>query len=103
MLRAAFPEAHLTVCDLDRDKVDFCAAQFNATPVYSQEDIRSVSLDQTFDLIWCGSLFTSWTASAGRPLLLFRRPSVAGWRAHLHYPWAGGDSVDARKESLATA
>jgi cyclopropane fatty-acyl-phospholipid synthase-like methyltransferase len=57
-LRAAFPDAHLTVCDLDRDAVDFCAAEFNATPVYSQEDISSVSLDQSFDLIWCGSLFT---------------------------------------------
>ena len=58
MLRAAFPDALLTVCDLDRDAVDFCAAEFDATPVYSQEDIRRVSLDQLFDLIWCGSLFT---------------------------------------------
>jgi SAM-dependent methyltransferase len=58
MLRAFFPDAHLTACDLDRDAVDFCAAQFNATPVYSHEDIRRVSLDQCFDLIWSGSLFT---------------------------------------------
>ena len=70
MLRAAFPDAHLTVCDLDRDAVDFCAAEFNATPVYSQEDISSVSLDQSFDLIWCGSLFThlgreQWQAFLG--------------------------------------
>jgi len=58
MLRAFFPDAHLTVTDLDHDGVDFCAAQFNATPVYSHEDIWRVSLDQCFDLIWCGSLFT---------------------------------------------
>jgi len=58
MLRARFPHAHLTACDLDRDAVDFYAARFNTTPVYSQEDIRRVSLDQCFDLIWCGSLFT---------------------------------------------
>ena len=58
MLRAAFPEARLTACDLDRDAVDFCAAQFNTTGVYSHEDIRCVRLDQSFDLIWCGSLFT---------------------------------------------
>jgi len=69
MLRAAFPDAHLTVCDLDRDAVDFCAAEFNATPVYSQEDISSVSLDQSFDLIWCGSLFR--IASNGQPFLGF--------------------------------
>jgi 2-polyprenyl-3-methyl-5-hydroxy-6-metoxy-1,4-benzoquinol methylase len=58
MLRAFFPDAHLTACDLDRDAVDFCAAEFNARPVYSHEDIRCVSLDQCFDVIWCGSLFT---------------------------------------------
>jgi SAM-dependent methyltransferase len=66
MLRALFPDAHLAACDLDRDAVDFCAAQFNATPVYSHEDIRRVSLDQCFDLIWCGSLFTHRMLRHGR-------------------------------------
>lgn len=58
MLRAAFPDAQLTACDLDRDGVDFCAAQFGADPVYSAEDVRRVEMIRTFDLIWCGSLFT---------------------------------------------
>lgn len=58
MLRAFFPDADLTACDLDHDGVDFCAMQFNARPVYSREDIRCVNLSQCFDLIWCGSLFT---------------------------------------------
>jgi SAM-dependent methyltransferase len=58
MLRAAFPNAHITACDLDRDGVTFCAEQFDAEPVFGREDIRELSLPRTFDLIWCGSLFT---------------------------------------------
>jgi SAM-dependent methyltransferase len=58
MLRAAFPDAHMTVCDLDPDGVDFCAAQFNAEPLYSRENVREVTVARSFDLIWCGSLFT---------------------------------------------
>src|SRR5207247_8586447 len=62
MLSACFPDTYLTVIDLDHDGVDFGAAQFNATPVYSHEDIWRVSLDQCFDLSWCGSLFTQLDA-----------------------------------------
>lgn len=58
VLKAAFPEARITACDLDRDAVDFCARLFGATPVYSSEDLRQIRLDGTFDLIWCGSLLT---------------------------------------------
>ena len=58
MLRMAFPEAHLTVSDLDRDGVDFCAQEFQAEPLYSREDIREVQTSRFFDVIWCGSLFT---------------------------------------------
>jgi SAM-dependent methyltransferase len=58
MLRAAFPDAHITAADLDTCGVDFCAAEFGAEPVYSDPDLRRVQLDRQFDLIWCGSLFT---------------------------------------------
>ena len=58
MLRMAFPEAHISVSDLDRDGVDFCAQEFQAEPLYSREDIREVKTSRSFDLIWCGSLFT---------------------------------------------
>lgn len=57
-LKAAFPDAALTACDIERDGVDFCARVFGATPVYSVDDPASVALDGPFDLIWCGSLFT---------------------------------------------
>jgi SAM-dependent methyltransferase len=58
MLHAAFPEAKLTACDIDRDGVDFCARKFGATPVYSVPDPADIELDGPFDLIYCGSLLT---------------------------------------------
>jgi SAM-dependent methyltransferase len=58
-LRAAFPDAELTACDVLRAGVDFCAATFGAVPVYSTEapEATAVSRD-AFDLIWVGSLLT---------------------------------------------
>ena len=43
MLRAAYPDTPLTVCDLDPDGVDFCATHFGAGPVYSREDVRDIT------------------------------------------------------------
>lgn len=57
-LKAAFPSARLTACDIDADSVDFCAKTFGATPVHSKEDPDEIELDGFFDLIWCGSLLT---------------------------------------------
>jgi SAM-dependent methyltransferase len=57
-LKAAFPTAALTACDIDRDGVDFCAETFGATGVYSHDDLSQVELTGSFDLIWVGSLFT---------------------------------------------
>lgn len=57
-LRATFPAARITACDLNRVGVDWCAQTWNARPVYSVRDIRELSLNETYDLIWCGSLLT---------------------------------------------
>lgn len=57
-LRAQYPYAEITACDLDRDGVDFCAQQFGAKPVYSQPDLRELPFAAQFDLIWVGSLVT---------------------------------------------
>jgi SAM-dependent methyltransferase len=58
ILRAEYPDARLTACDIDRDGVDFCAEAFAARPVYGHERPHEIELDDTFDLIWCGSLLT---------------------------------------------
>jgi SAM-dependent methyltransferase len=57
-LKAAFPEASFTACDLDEHSVDFCARTFGATGVYSNVDPRMIRIHAKFDLIWVGSLFT---------------------------------------------
>lgn len=62
-LQAAFPEAEITACDLNRDGVDFCAATFGAVPVYSREDPAEIPLARgAFDLIVAVSLFTHFDA-----------------------------------------
>jgi SAM-dependent methyltransferase len=71
MLKAAFPDAELTACDIDRAAVDFCAETFGAIPAYSTEDPSDLQLAGDYDLIWCGSLLTHLDA--------------AGWRRFL--PW----------------
>jgi SAM-dependent methyltransferase len=57
-LKAAFPDARLTACDTDRTGVDFCARTFGAVPAYSSEDPEKIEIEDRFDLIWVGSMFT---------------------------------------------
>ena len=57
-LRARFPQAAITVSDLDRPGVDFSAREFGARGVYSVKDFRGLSLNETYDVIWVGSLMT---------------------------------------------
>jgi SAM-dependent methyltransferase len=59
-LRAAFPEARVTACDLLTDGVDYCAKTFNATGVYSQihPTTEMFANNGPYDLIFVGSLFT---------------------------------------------
>jgi SAM-dependent methyltransferase len=57
-LKAEYPQARLAACDIDHDAVDFCASTFGATAIYGREHPGEIGLDQRFDLIWCGSLFT---------------------------------------------
>jgi SAM-dependent methyltransferase len=68
-LRAAFPDAALTACDLDRAAVDFCVRELSAVPVYSHADPERVELVGDFDLIWCGSLLTHLDAPRWEPFL----------------------------------
>jgi len=73
-LRVAFPKAKITGCDLNRDGVDFCAAQFGSIPVYSSLDLTQIDLPRDhFDLIWVGSLFTHFDAPRWAPLLTWFR------------------------------
>jgi SAM-dependent methyltransferase len=65
VLKAAFPDAALSACDIHRPAVDFCAQVFGATPVYSTERPEDIPLEEgSFDLLWCGSLLTHVDAPA---------------------------------------
>ena len=66
-----FPEARFTASDLDHKGVDFCVRTFGVAGVYSQSDLSKFSLDQQFDLIWCGSLITHLNEIGIRELLAF--------------------------------
>lgn len=57
-LRASFPEAAITACDIDRGGVAFCAEKFGTQPAHSDEKPEDLALTDPFDLIWVGSLFT---------------------------------------------
>lgn len=69
MLKAAFPDANVTACDLDRAGVDFCAETFGAIPAYSTSDPRDLRLGGDYDLVWCGSLLTHLDAEGWRRFL----------------------------------
>jgi SAM-dependent methyltransferase len=57
-LRAGYPDAKLTACDLLTDGVDFCARTFGATPVYSSHSVAAEAFPDRYDLIFVGSLLT---------------------------------------------
>jgi SAM-dependent methyltransferase len=57
-LRAAFPAARLTFCDLNQSAVDFCSKELRGIAVYASSELTDVEFDTTFDVIWIGSLFT---------------------------------------------
>ena len=65
VLKAAFPDARLAAGDLNRDAVDFCAQTFGAAPIYSAQRPEDITIDDSYDLIWCGSLLTTSTPIVG--------------------------------------
>lgn len=76
-LRAAFPRAEITACDLLRDGVDFCAETFGARPLYSDEDPAKIPLArEAYDLVWVGSLLTHLDARRWPPFLELFRASL---------------------------
>ncbi len=78
-LRAAFPEAEIVGCDLNRSGVDWCSEHFGAKPVYSEIEPDRIPIEGAFDLIWCGSLLTHLDAPRWADFLsLFERLLAPG-------------------------
>jgi SAM-dependent methyltransferase len=79
VLKAAFPNAALTACDVWEEGVEFCSKVFGATGVVANEDPEKTELGGPFDLIWCGSLLTHVDRDAwSRFLKLFRSVLTPG-------------------------
>jgi len=52
------PAGKITVCDIDKNAVDFCKKNFNIEGEYSSEDPDNFSPQKKFDMIWVASLFS---------------------------------------------
>jgi SAM-dependent methyltransferase len=109
MLKAAFPDAEIVACDLDRDAVDFCREVFDVEGVYATADPDELRIGADFDLIWCGSLlthmpaerwpvflefFASHLAAGGVLVFTTHGRRIAGW---LRAMVAGQDGPHERK------
>lgn len=57
-LKAAFPLARLTACDLNREGVKFCVETFGAVGHDSEPSPDRIELEGGYDLIWSGGLLT---------------------------------------------
>lgn len=57
-LKAAFPDAGLTACDVLSRDLEFCSEVLGATVVEAKRDPAELELKAHFDLIWCGSLLS---------------------------------------------
>jgi SAM-dependent methyltransferase len=78
-LRAAFPDAVITACDLDATGVEYCSKAFGAVGVVANRDPNAIQLEGHYDLAWCGSLLTHLDAHLWSDFLAsFARVLVPG-------------------------
>ncbi|ODT07205.1 MAG: hypothetical protein ABS58_08240 [Mesorhizobium sp. SCN 65-20] len=71
VLRAAFPDAKIYVCDIDTDGTEFCSEEFHAEPLAAGTDFLKLDYGKKFELIWVGSLITHLPAPATNDFLAF--------------------------------
>jgi SAM-dependent methyltransferase len=57
-LRAMFPASTITASEIDAEMLDFCMKNFSAESFISKPNFGDLFLKKSYDLIWCGSLFT---------------------------------------------
>jgi SAM-dependent methyltransferase len=57
-IRALFPEARITFSEVDAEAANFCANQFRGTALVTPKDFNALTLPETYDVIWLGSVFT---------------------------------------------
>lgn len=70
-LKAQYPYAEITACDIDPDAVEYCASIFDVKGAVADDSFAKATFENQFDLIWCGSLLThldskNWWAALER-------------------------------------
>jgi len=70
-LKAKFPNAEITSGDIIHEAVDYCVETFGVKPLYSQENLRELSVGEQYDFIWSGSLVTHFCEESTIELLEF--------------------------------
>ena len=50
--QSAFPQANIYGCDLEESQVTFCQSEFNAIPKRFDGNLKNLSFNKSFDLIW---------------------------------------------------
>ncbi len=68
-IRAVFPESNIYGVDLLPKAINFCESQFNYNILQAHKNFSDYIITNTFDIIWCGSLFTHITESQAETLL----------------------------------
>ena len=112
-LRAAYPQAALTVADLRGQDLAFCATEFGAQTWVAGTVVADLVAPGTYDLIWVGSVLTHLSEGQSmaltRKLLSFLDPngllvmSVHGRFAHGNATRAGMYGVDAAWPAIEQA
>jgi SAM-dependent methyltransferase len=67
-LAPAVSAGAVTVCDLDREAIEFCASEFGTRALLSSLDINEVALEK-YDVIWLGSVLTHVSGPTASSLL----------------------------------
>jgi len=70
-LKVRFPSAEITASEIDLNMINFCRHAFSVKANISNTDLAKLSISESFDLIWCGSLITHIDRAAAKNLLHF--------------------------------
>lgn len=76
-LRAEFPAAEITGCDIWEEGLEFCRRTFGAK-VFHTPELDKVSLPGSYDVIWCGSMLTHMGEDDWRAALELWRSVLRG-------------------------
>ena len=70
-LKVKFPNAKITVGEVNTKMLDFCSHKFDVETILTDVNFEKLSTNKKFDLIWCGSLITHLNEEAIKKLLKF--------------------------------